>query len=117
MPVVNVNTSTDGAELIPAPPSKGMAIRIIGGELTAVATIGTVSLKSNGNVKWETSAMGGATGGGLVLNVSKERTIDGEPGKSITIGLSAASTVTGTLEYTILGAPLIGNNLTPGFGG
>jgi hypothetical protein len=107
MPSVVVNTSTDGADLVPAPPA-GQFIRVVGGELSAVSAQSLVTLKSNTTVIWRTVGLNAANSH-VEFNVDSNRTIDCTPGEALKIGLAAAANVSGTLEYVIYGKPPSGS--------
>ena len=107
MPSVVVNTSTDGTQLVAAP-AAGCFIRVNGLDLTAAGGAVVVGLKSNNTTTiWTTEAMNATGANGIVLNVDKHRTIDCNPGESLNLGLSAAVTVQGTIEYTVLGRQIV----------
>src|SRR5271154_4786167 len=114
MPTVPFSTSSDSSQLVAAP-GKGQFIRVIGGDFSSSAAASTVSLKSGSTVIWESAALAGSSGGRIALNVDKERTIDCAPGTALNLGTSS-TTITGSVEYVVMGTPLIGNNTIPGFG-
>lgn len=104
MPSVVVDTSTDDELIIPAP-SSSQWIRIAGLDLTAKGAV-DVTLVSGSTTIWKTYAMSDANSyGGIVLPISNGRSMIGEKGVGVTIGLSAAVAVAGTIEYEILGMP------------
>lgn len=103
MPAAVVDTSTDGTVLVAAPSaSLGVSRRIVilGFDLTSIEAV-IVSLKSGSTTIWTTQAMNGTTGGGIEVPVSNDSDLMCDPGTALTIGLSAAKTVKGTIRYAI----------------
>lgn len=97
-------SAVDGATLVAAP-SAFQFIRVIGLDLTASADADNVSLKSDSTVIWETYAMNRTDGGGIVLNVDPNRTIDCLPGQALKLGVGNGATIKGTIEWVCKGRP------------
>ena len=103
MPSLKVDNG-DGTTLVVAPSAKQF-IRVIGLDLTASAA-STVSLLSDATVIWTTSAMDAAAAPrGIVLGISKDRTIDCANGKALKLGATGGATIKGSIEYVVLGIP------------
>lgn len=101
MATILIDTSTDGAELVPAPPA-GQFIRVKGINITGNGTV-TATLKSNNSTTiWKSYSMADTTKGGIVANFED---LDCLPGQSLNLGLSAGTAVSGSLTYVIKGAP------------
>jgi len=103
MPAAVVNTSTDG-DILVAAPSQSMGVDrrivILGFDLTSVEAV-IVSLKSGSTVLWTSNAMNNSTGGGIEVPISNDSDMMCAAGVALTIGLSAAKTVKGTIRYAI----------------
>ncbi len=103
MPSLPVS-ATNGDTLVAAP-SAYQFIRVIGLDLTASADADAVSLNSDSTVIWSTYAMNRTDGGGIVLNVDPNRTIDCLPGQALKISVGTGVTIKGTIEYVVKGRP------------
>ena len=104
MPVLKVDTATDGATLVPAPGSRQF-IRVLGLDLGAAAALASVSLKSNNSTVIWISQATQVTPFQANLNVDSQRTIDCNPGESLNLGLASGVNVKGSIEYVIYGPP------------
>ncbi len=100
MATVAVDTSTDGDTVIPAP-GDGKQIQIDSWDLTSADAV-IVSLQSGSTVLWSTNATNIAGGGaGIVVPYSPSRTIVADTNTPVTIGLSDAINVLGTIDYHV----------------
>lgn len=101
MPTIRINTSTDGESLVAAP-GAGKAIQIHSWDLTAAGAV-IPAFETGATTLWDTQAMNIAGGGtGIVIPYSPARTLIGTTNTALTIGLSAAVNVRGTLDYSIV---------------
>lgn len=98
--IANINGDT-----LVAAPSTGQLIRVIGLDLTCSTDNTIMGLKSNAATIWSTGAANKTGGGGIALNVDRERTIDCVPGDPLKLYVSTGGTVYGSIEYVILGKP------------
>lgn len=98
MPSLVITAGADGDTLVPAPNAYNH-IRVIGLDFTGSADGMTMGLKSNTTTIWNTLK-------NIVLNVDRNRTIDCAPGEALKLAASGG-TVTGSIEYIVLGRPPI----------
>lgn len=99
MPTVAITDPADGDPLIPAQ-GAGKAIQLVSWDVTAEAAA-EVSFLSGATVLWNTYGTG-VVGGGVVVPPSPARLIQGEANTPITIGLSAAVGVRGSIDYNVV---------------
>lgn len=109
MPRVIVNISATGDQQLVAAPPQGQFIRVLGGELSAVAAQSLVLLKSGANTAiWRTVGLNTANSN-VQIAVDSQNTIDCTPGEALNINNAASGNVSGSLEYVILGRPPAGS--------
>ena len=99
MPAALVDDPADGAEVIPAPPDGFTRVNILGINLTAKGAV-DVELVAGGTTVWKTYAMSDPNVyGGIVVPFDKDRDMGCPDGAAVTITLSAAVDVAGTIDY------------------
>ena len=102
MPSALIDTSTDDDEIIAAP-GTSKQIQLLGWNITADGTV-VVEFKSGSTVLWKTYAMNNDTvKGGIVVPLSPDRDLFVDANTPLTIGLSDAVAVAGSIEYAIVG--------------
>ena len=98
MPSALIDTSTDGAILVAAP-GAGKQIRLLGWNIVGAGDV-EVSFKSGSTVLW-TSLATNADGSGIVIPMDTDRDLHCNTNEALTIDLSAAVRVTGSIDYCI----------------
>lgn len=97
---VNVSTINDNTLVAaPASPTEGKKYRVVSVVLCATGGANTISFKSGASTTKMAGVALAATTGQLVLPYNEHGWVETDPGQALVINLSAATAVTGVLNY------------------